>query len=75
MLKEIKTFFTELTSDAKSQAQFGENDYRLAAAALLVHVATLDGSLSEEARTKLHSTLPARSIGRSMTNPVGGSSK
>ena len=57
MLKEIKTFFTELAGDAKSQAQFGENDYRLAAAALLVHVATLDGSLSEEARAKLHSVL------------------
>jgi uncharacterized tellurite resistance protein B-like protein len=57
MLKEIKTFFTELTGEGKSQAQFGESDYRLAAAALLVHVATLDGNLSEEARSKLHAVL------------------
>lgn len=57
MLKEIKTFFAELTGDTKQQAQFAENDYRLAAAALLVHVATLDGSLSADARAKLHGVL------------------
>jgi uncharacterized tellurite resistance protein B-like protein len=57
MLKEIKDFFAELTGEAKPQGQFGENDYRLAAAALLVHVATLDKELSTEARAKLHSIL------------------
>ena len=57
MLSEIRSFFAELTGDAKPQAHFAENDYRLAAAALLVHVATLDGSLSDEARAKLHAVL------------------
>jgi uncharacterized tellurite resistance protein B-like protein len=57
MLKEIKIFFSELTGETKPQAQFAENDYRLAAAALLVHVATLDGSLTEDARAKLHAVL------------------
>jgi uncharacterized tellurite resistance protein B-like protein len=57
MLKEIRTFLAELTGDTKQQAQFAENDYRLAAAALLVHVATLDGSLSADARAKLHAVL------------------
>jgi len=57
MLKEIKIFFAELTGEAKQQAHFAENDYRLAAAALLVHVATLDGDLSEDARVKLHAVL------------------
>ena len=32
---------------------FGDNDYRVAAAALLVHVATLDGNLSEDDRERL----------------------
>lgn len=57
MLREIKIFFSELTGETKPQAQFAENDYRLAAAALLVHVATLDGSLTEDARAKLHAVL------------------
>jgi uncharacterized tellurite resistance protein B-like protein len=57
MLKEIKVFFAELTGETKQQAHFAENDYRLAAAALLVHVATLDRDLSEGAREKLHAVL------------------
>jgi len=57
MLKEIKTFLAELTGETKQQSHFAENDYRLAAAALLVHVATLDGNLSVEARAKLHAVL------------------
>jgi uncharacterized tellurite resistance protein B-like protein len=57
MLKEIKVFFAELTGETKQQAHFAENDYRLAAAALLVHVATLDSDLSEDARAKLHAML------------------
>jgi uncharacterized tellurite resistance protein B-like protein len=57
MLREIKDFFSELTGESKPQAQFGENDYRLAAAALLVHVATLDQELSAEGRAKLHAIL------------------
>lgn len=57
MLREIKFFFAELTGETKPQAHFADNDYRLAAAALLVHVATLDGALSEEARSKLHAVL------------------
>jgi uncharacterized tellurite resistance protein B-like protein len=57
MLKEIKEFFAELTGETKQQAHFGDNDYRVAAAALLVHVATLDGELSPVAREKLHAIL------------------
>ena len=57
MLREIKGFFAELTGETKPQARFGESDYRLAAAALLVHVATLDRDLSATAREKLHAIL------------------
>src|SRR5690348_16103040 len=57
MLAELKEFFSDLTDGRKPQQQFAENDYRRAAAALLVHVATLDGELTEVKRGKLHAIL------------------
>src|ERR1700760_2311210 len=57
MLADLRHFFTELTGGAKPQHQFAENDYRRAAAALLVHVATLDGDLTDMKRGKLHAIL------------------
>ena len=60
MLKDIKDFFAELTGGAKQPAHFVDNDYRLAAAGLLVHVATLDGDLTEANREKLHALLKSR---------------
>jgi uncharacterized tellurite resistance protein B-like protein len=59
MLKEIKSFFADLTG-GKEAAHFQENDYRLAAAALLVHVATLEGALAPTSRAKLHALLKSR---------------
>ncbi len=59
MLKEIKSFFADLTG-GKEMAHFGDNDYRVAAAALLVHVATLEKELSEQTRAKLHALLKSR---------------
>jgi uncharacterized tellurite resistance protein B-like protein len=57
MLADLRQFFSELTGGAKPQDTFAENDYRRAAAALLVHVATLDGDLTETKRRKLHAIL------------------
>ena len=57
MLAELKEFFSDLIDGQKAQHQFAENDYRRAAAALLVHVATLDGELTEPKRRKLHAIL------------------
>jgi uncharacterized tellurite resistance protein B-like protein len=57
MLKELKSFFADLGSEKKP---FDESDYRLSAAALLVHVATLDHGLGEPDRDKLHALLKAR---------------
>jgi len=57
MLAELKEFFSELVDGQKPQHQFAENDYRRAAAALLVHVATLDGELTDVKRHKLHAIL------------------
>jgi uncharacterized tellurite resistance protein B-like protein len=53
MLEDIKHFMSVLIDGAKSQDHFGENDYRVAAAALLIHVATLDRELTEAQRDRL----------------------
>ena len=60
MLADLRHFFAELTGGQKPQDQFAENDYRRAAAALLVHVATLDGELTDLKRRKLHDLLEAQ---------------
>src|SRR3974390_2360848 len=54
MLADLRHFLAELTGGTKPQQTFAENDYRRAAAALLVHVATLDGDLTDPKRRKLH---------------------
>src|ERR1700730_17270587 len=59
MLKEITAFLAEMTGD-KHPSQFGDGDYRLAAGALLVHVATIDGDLTPAERAKLHALLKER---------------
>jgi uncharacterized tellurite resistance protein B-like protein len=40
--------------------RYDENDYRLAAAALLMHAATIDGSVSRVERDKLHAVIMQR---------------
>jgi uncharacterized tellurite resistance protein B-like protein len=60
MLAELKEFLSELIDGQKPQSQFAENDFRRAAAALLVHVATLDGDLTDAKRHALHAILEAQ---------------
>ena len=60
MLAELKEFLSELIDGQKPQSQFAENDFRRAAAALLVHVGTLDGDLTDIQRRKLHAILEAQ---------------
>jgi uncharacterized tellurite resistance protein B-like protein len=60
MLAELKVFLSDLIDGRKPQDQFAENDFRRAAAALLVHVATLDGELTDAKRGKLHAILEAQ---------------
>lgn len=60
MLKEIKSFFSDLAGGEKHPAHFDDNDDRLAAAALLVHVATLDHDFLKTDRSKLHDLLKSR---------------
>ena len=59
MLKELKSFFADLAGEEKSK-QFDDNDYRLSAAALMVHVATLDHELDPQDRTRLRELLKVR---------------
>jgi uncharacterized tellurite resistance protein B-like protein len=59
MLDTIRTFLTELTSSSEKRS-FGEDDYRLAAAALLFHVIAVDGAVSAEEREALSALLQSR---------------
>ena len=59
MLDAIKTFLTEL-SGGELRKDIGEDDYRLAAAALLFHVITVDGEVSPQEREKLTELLMRR---------------
>ena len=44
----------------KHPSQFGDDDYRLAAVALLVHAAAIDGDMSQSERDKLHAVVKRR---------------
>jgi uncharacterized tellurite resistance protein B-like protein len=58
MLEALKTFVADLAG--KHPDRFADNDYRLAAAALLVHAATIDGDMLAAERSKLQIVLKHR---------------
>ena len=60
MLQSLKNFLAELTGGARPLTRFADSDYRLAAAALLVHAATIDGDMSAAERDKLETVLKQR---------------
>jgi uncharacterized tellurite resistance protein B-like protein len=60
MFEAFKHFVAELTDGAKHPSQFRDDDYRLAAAALLVHAAAIDGEMSQPERDKLRAVLRQR---------------
>ena len=59
MLDAIRTFLAELSGGA-GKKEVGEDDYRLAAAALLFHVVAVDGVVSPEERDTLSKLLMRR---------------
>jgi uncharacterized tellurite resistance protein B-like protein len=59
MLDTLKMFFGELAGGAKHN-RFEENDYRLAAAALLIHACAVDGNVAPVEREKLRTILKYR---------------
>jgi uncharacterized tellurite resistance protein B-like protein len=52
MLDRLKNFMAELTGEPAAR-EFGEDDYRLAAVALLVHLAEAEGAADEPERVRL----------------------
>ena len=60
MLAEIKRLFADLHGGGKHCSHFDADDYRVAAAALLVHVGSLDHDLTTPARQKLAALLGER---------------
>ena len=54
MFESFRKFLSDVSEGGKHPTHFEHNDYRLAAAALLVHTAAIDGNVSELERDKLH---------------------
>ena len=60
MFEAFRNFVAEFVDGGKHPNQFADNDYRLAAAALLVHAAAIDGDMSASERDKLHAVVKRR---------------
>ena len=60
MLRTLGEFISEITGGTRDPARFEDTDYRLAAAALLVHVAVTDANFDEQERAKLKDVLAER---------------
>jgi uncharacterized tellurite resistance protein B-like protein len=57
MLDLLKEFLGEVGSGEKLANRFDDSDYRLAAAALLIHVSMIDGEISPRERERLQAVL------------------
>jgi uncharacterized tellurite resistance protein B-like protein len=60
MFEAFRNFVAEFVEGERHPSQFADNDYRLAAVALLVHAAAIDGDMSERERDKLHAVVKSR---------------
>ncbi|MBB3770909.1 putative tellurite resistance protein B-like protein [Angulomicrobium tetraedrale] len=59
MLRTLTDFISEIAGGGR-ESTFAENDYRLAAAALLVHVVTIDGVVGDDEMARLRGILGRR---------------
>ena len=57
MFESIKKLLAELGDGGKHPSRFDERDYRLAAAALLMHAAGIDGNFSQAEQDKVHAVI------------------
>jgi len=57
MFDSFRRFLSEVSEGGKHPIHFEQNDYRLAAAALLVHTAAIDGNISDRERDRLHAVI------------------
>jgi len=60
LFDSLRKLISDLGEGGKRPKRFEDNDYRLAAAALLVHAAAIDGSVSDAARDRLHALIKQR---------------
>ena len=60
MFDAFRNFVAEFVDGDRRLSQFADDDYRLAAAALLVHAAAIDGDMSQAERDKLHALVKRR---------------
>ena len=60
MFEALKRFIADVSSRPGDEAGFAPDDYRLATAALLVHVANVDGKFDAAERTKLREVVEER---------------
>jgi uncharacterized tellurite resistance protein B-like protein len=60
MLELLKKLVADFGDGGKHPGRFEAGDYRLAAAALLVHAAAIDGRISEVERARLHGVIKQR---------------
>jgi uncharacterized tellurite resistance protein B-like protein len=60
MLDALRAFLGDLSSDAAPPRPFEASDYRLAAAALLVHLASIDGAFDAGEKALLQSLVETR---------------
>ncbi len=60
MFDAFRNFVAEFVDGDRHPSQFADDDYRLAAAALLVHAAAIDGDMSQAERDKLHGIVKRR---------------
>jgi uncharacterized tellurite resistance protein B-like protein len=60
MFDSFRKFISDLADGDKHPSRFEDNDYRLAAAALLVHAAAIDGEMSQSERDKVHAVIKQR---------------
>src|SRR5258708_22545964 len=60
MFDAFRKFLSACTAGDKHPSRFEGDDYRLAASALLVHAAAIDGEISQVGRDKLHAVIKRR---------------
>ena len=57
MFGSLKAFFASFAQDGRLHSQLDDSDCRLATAALLIRVATVESEMSQARRSKLHAVL------------------
>jgi len=60
MLDALRKLITDFGDEGHHPSRFRSDDYRLAACALLVHTATIDGAFSDAERRRLHGLVMQR---------------